>query len=240
MLAIASAEDFHAAVATSASSGKALVACFSAPWCGGCKLVAPKVAELAAQLADAADFVGVSAEELEKLCEELEVDSYPHFRVYRDGKRAGDYTSSKFDKVDSFVRGLVAPDSLPDKAEETPEEEAAKPAELEEEGNSKKRQERDEEEASDEQAAKKAKTEEEEVSEAPKEEEAAADEAAEEADKTEETVEVVEDGADAEVADDEVVNEADKEAEKNEEEAAPVDKLQESEAEPAKADAAAA
>lgn len=133
MLTIASAEDFHTAVASSASSGKALVACFSAPWCGGCKLVAPKVAELAEQLEASADFVSVSAEELEKLCEELEVDSYPHFRVYQEGKRAGDYTSSKFDKVDAFIRGFVAPETL--QQEETPEgdtaetEEAAETAE---------------------------------------------------------------------------------------------------------------
>ncbi|KAG3115971.1 hypothetical protein PI124_g7195 [Phytophthora idaei] len=165
MIAISTAEDFHSAVA--AATEKPLVACFSAPWCGGCKLVAPKVEQLAEELAETVSFAKVSAEELETLCEEVEVDSFPHFRVYKEGKILGDYTSSKFDKVDAFIRGHVAPDTV-EKTEETPEGEAAQEETAEEvpadagaeaEG-SKKRQERDEMETNDEQIAKKAKTEE--------------------------------------------------------------------------------
>ncbi|KAL3671285.1 hypothetical protein V7S43_003217 [Phytophthora oleae] len=128
MIAISSAEEYHAAVA--AATDKPLVACFSAPWCGGCKLVAPKVATLAEELAEAASFAKVSAEELETLCEEVEVDSFPHFRVYKAGKILGDYTSSKFDKVNVFIRGLVAPDTV-EKAEEAPEGEAVEETEQE-------------------------------------------------------------------------------------------------------------
>ncbi|KAG1710635.1 hypothetical protein DVH05_013359 [Phytophthora capsici] len=123
MITVSSAEEYHAAVA--AATDKTLVACFSVPWCGGCKLVAPKVATLAEELAETVSFAKVSAEELETLCEEVEVDSFPHFRVYKAGKILGDYTSSKFDKVDVFIRGLVAPNTV-GKAEEVPEGEAAK------------------------------------------------------------------------------------------------------------------
>ncbi|KAG2790783.1 hypothetical protein PC129_g14793 [Phytophthora cactorum] len=165
MIAISTAEEFHTAVA--AATEKPLVACFSAPWCGGCKLVAPKVEKLAEELAKTVSFAKVSAEELETLCEEVEVDSFPHFRVYKEGKIIGDYTSSKFDKVDAFIRGHVAPDTV-EKTEETPEGEAVQEETAEEvpahagaeaEG-SKKRQERDEMKTNDEQIAKKAKTEE--------------------------------------------------------------------------------
>ncbi|KAK1944780.1 Thioredoxin F-type [Phytophthora citrophthora] len=128
MIVISSAEDFHAAVA--AATDKPLVACFSAPWCGGCKLVAPKVATLAEELAETVSFAKVSAEELETLCEEVEVDSFPHFRVYKADKILGDYTSSKFDKVDGFIRGLVAPDTVK-KIEEAPEGQAVKETEQE-------------------------------------------------------------------------------------------------------------
>ncbi|KAI9989886.1 hypothetical protein PInf_020177 [Phytophthora infestans] len=164
MIAISTAEDFHSAVA--AATQKPLVACFSAPWCGGCKLVAPKVDKLAEELAETVSFARVSAEEHETLCEEVEVDSFPHFRVYRDGKIVGDYTSSKFDKVESFIRGHVAPDTVQE-TEETPEGEEEVSAEAATEG-SKKRQEREEEETNDEQVAKKAKTEEEASTEAEK------------------------------------------------------------------------
>ncbi|KAE9134473.1 hypothetical protein PF007_g2933 [Phytophthora fragariae] len=253
MLAIASAEDFHAAVAASASSGKTLVACFSAPWCGGCKLVAPKVAELARQLETSADFAKVSAEDLESLCEELEVDSYPHFRVYQEGKRAGDYTSSKFEKVDVFIRGFVAPETLQvEKEEETPEgdaaetertaeeaveeeeatdeaveaaEEAGEGEAVEEEGAaSKKRQERDEMEANDEHVDKKAKTEEEEAT---KEEVAAAEEAVEDAEETQETAEEEEEEEVAEAIAEEADQEEEEVAEVMAEEEAPAEKVEE-------------
>lgn len=48
MIQIESPEQFNAAVA----EGKTTVACFSAPWCGGCKLVAPHVEKLSEELSD--------------------------------------------------------------------------------------------------------------------------------------------------------------------------------------------
>ncbi|OWZ20694.1 Thioredoxin [Phytophthora megakarya] len=196
MLTIASAEDFHSAVAS--ATEKPLVACFSAPWCGGCKLVAPKVEELAEELKESVAFAKVSAEELNALCEEVEVESFPHFRVYKEGKILGDYTSSKFDKVDTFVRGLVAPETL--KSEETPEGDAKEATEKtgteKEVEGSKKRQEREEMEENDEHVAKKTKEEPKEATEetemdAPAETEKAeeAEEATENGEKVVETTE---------------------------------------------------
>lgn len=247
MIAISKAEDFHATVA--AATEKRLVACFSAPWCGGCKLVAPKVAALAEELEASATFATVSAEELETLCEEVEVDSFPHFRVYKEGKILGDYTSSKFDKVDAFIRGLVAPDTLQKTEEETPEGDAAQDTTTEEaamekedvvaegEEGSKKRQEREEMESDDGHVAKKVKTEE-----VATEETDQAVEVAEEAEKAEEVAEktetVADDAEEAETT--EVTAEV---AEKELEESAPVDKLEAIEAVEAgtaPADAAAA
>ncbi|ETM52561.1 hypothetical protein L914_03855 [Phytophthora nicotianae] len=233
MIAISSAEDFHSAVA--AATEKPLVACFSAPWCGGCKLVAPKVEKLAEELAETVSFAKVSAEELETLCEEVEVDSFPHFRVYKEGKIMGDYTSSKFDKVDAFIRGHVAPDTV-EKTEETPEGEVAeKSAEKEEvpaqaEGDaegSKKRQERDETEENDEQVAKKAKTEEE----APKEAEKAV---TEETTETTETAEKVEEAAKKET------ETAGKESTSEKDETTPTEKAETTETDAVPSDAAAA
>lgn len=36
---------------------------------------------------------------MEEFCEEVEVDSYPSFRVYKAGKILGDYCGSKAEKV---------------------------------------------------------------------------------------------------------------------------------------------
>ncbi|KAG6956493.1 hypothetical protein JG688_00011403 [Phytophthora aleatoria] len=230
MIAISTAEDFHSAVA--AATEKPLVACFSAPWCGGCKLVAPKVEKLAEELAETVSFAKVSAKELETLCEEVEVDSFPHFRVYKEGKILGDYTSSKFDKVDAFIRGHVAPDTV-EKTEETPEGEAAQEETAEETAEevpadagagaegSKKRQERDEMETNDEQIAKKAKT-----------EEVAPEEA-----ETEEATEPVEN---VEEAAKEETETAGKESTAEKDEAARTEKAEATETDAAPVDAAAA
>jgi thioredoxin 1 len=129
ILQIESAEQFRTATA----AADVAVACFSAPWCGGCKLVAPQVEALAEQLSnlvcvltrvlaewsrvllltercDAQRFVGVSADNMEPLIEELEVATFPTFRVYKSGKVLGEYTSSKFDKVEEFIRSHLATD----------------------------------------------------------------------------------------------------------------------------------
>uniref|UniRef100_A0AAV1T7N0 Thioredoxin domain-containing protein n=1 Tax=Peronospora matthiolae TaxID=2874970 RepID=A0AAV1T7N0_9STRA len=180
MIAILSAADFHAAVA--AATAKPLVVFFTSTQCSKSEDLAPKVAALADELAKSAAFVTVSAEELDTLVKELQVDSFPHFRVYKHNKIAGDSASSTLDEVDAFIRGLVAVDTLgtddassvPESAEQkTVEEEegisaTTKEKDGEEEVNgtcdaeaangSKKRQEREELESNDEHEAKKIKT----------------------------------------------------------------------------------
>ncbi|KAJ8524222.1 hypothetical protein ON010_g16896 [Phytophthora cinnamomi] len=59
---------------------------FSTPWCG-CKMVAPKVAQLTENECLAVKFLNVSTEELENFCKEIDVDTFPAFRVYKDGDR---------------------------------------------------------------------------------------------------------------------------------------------------------
>ncbi|RLN14461.1 hypothetical protein BBJ28_00007001 [Nothophytophthora sp. Chile5] len=97
---ITTPEEFNAAI----GEKKLTVVQFSAPWCGGCKMVAPKVKELMEKEFADVKFLKVSAEELEDFCEEIDVDSFPTFRVYKNGEVAADYVSSKFDKVEKFIR----------------------------------------------------------------------------------------------------------------------------------------
>lgn len=169
MLVLASSTDFHAAVA--AASAKPLVVVFTAAQCSKCEEVAPKVAALAEELATSAAFATVSAEELVK---ELQVEQFPHFRVYKHSKSAGDCSSASFDEVDAWIRDLVASDapkadetsSVPDAAEQTTgddddeeEDSATKEEQVEEAAHgSKKRQEREGSESLDDHEAKKIKT----------------------------------------------------------------------------------
>ncbi|DBA01114.1 TPA: hypothetical protein N0F65_001742 [Lagenidium giganteum] len=99
MQQIESAEEFKQTVAQE----KVTIASFSAPWCGSCRMIKPKVEKLAEELPQAT-FVKLDAEELEELVEELEVESFPHFRAYKSGQLLGEYTGSKFEKVEEFIR----------------------------------------------------------------------------------------------------------------------------------------
>uniref|UniRef100_A0AAV1T7N1 Thioredoxin n=1 Tax=Peronospora matthiolae TaxID=2874970 RepID=A0AAV1T7N1_9STRA len=99
-IAIQTPEEFHAAI----GEKQLTVVQFSAPWCGGCKMVAPKVTKLMESEFSHVKFLKVSAEELEEFCEEIDVDSFPTFRVYKNGEVAASYVSSKFEKAEEFIR----------------------------------------------------------------------------------------------------------------------------------------
>ncbi|TDH68120.1 hypothetical protein CCR75_005427 [Bremia lactucae] len=96
-------EEFDAAI----GEKQLTVVQFSAPWCGGCKMVAPKVNRLMEGDFSTVKFLKVSADGLEDFCEKIGVDSFPTFRVYKDGEVAASYVSSKFEKVEQFIRENV-------------------------------------------------------------------------------------------------------------------------------------
>ncbi|KAI9914606.1 hypothetical protein PsorP6_007867 [Peronosclerospora sorghi] len=162
MIAITSSEDFHNAL--TAATEKPLVAFFSSPLFEACERLAPKMATLADELEASAAFVVVNAEKLNSLCEELEVDVFPHFRVYKDGKILGDHSSTKFDNISAFIRELVAPDTLytyketPESTTEETTSEKESDAEAAADDGSRKRQERDDMASNDEHVVKKIKT----------------------------------------------------------------------------------
>ncbi|GLE10586.1 hypothetical protein PINS_up022784 [Pythium insidiosum] len=63
MIHVTSDEQFKTAIA---AADKFTVASFSAPWCGSCKMIKPKVEKLGEDLADKSSFLKLDAEELEE------------------------------------------------------------------------------------------------------------------------------------------------------------------------------
>lgn len=49
----------------------------------------------------------MSAAELEEFCDDIEVEGFPSFRIYKDGKQGEEYTGSKWEKVEQFIRANV-------------------------------------------------------------------------------------------------------------------------------------
>lgn len=52
-------------------------------------------------------FLEVNTNELADFCRELGVESFPHFRIYKQGKVLGDLSSCKAEAVEEFIRGHV-------------------------------------------------------------------------------------------------------------------------------------
>lgn len=62
---------------------------FSAEWCGPCKLVAPELAALSAELGEKAKIVTVDIDRSPTLARQLGVQSVPTFVVFHQGRPAG-------------------------------------------------------------------------------------------------------------------------------------------------------
>lgn len=52
-------------------------------------------------------FIKVSAADLEEFCDDIEVEGFPSFRVYKEGKLVDEYTGSKYEKVEEFIRAKI-------------------------------------------------------------------------------------------------------------------------------------
>ncbi|KAG6617532.1 putative thioredoxin [Phytophthora cinnamomi] len=77
-------EDFKAAIGEKQLTTVQL----SAPRCGGCDMVAPKVTQVTENEFLAVKFLKVTTEEPENVCEEIDVDCFPIFRVCKDVEMA--------------------------------------------------------------------------------------------------------------------------------------------------------
>ena len=64
---------------------KLVVVDFTATWCPPCMSIAPKFAQLAQKIGDAAIFVKVDVDENEETAQECEINCMPSFQFYKKG-----------------------------------------------------------------------------------------------------------------------------------------------------------
>ncbi|XP_067636319.1 thioredoxin-2-like [Eurosta solidaginis] len=72
-------EDLDKKIEEASSSGQLIVIDFFANWCGPCKIISPKLEELATQYADKAVVLKVNVDDCEDIALEYNVTSMPTF-----------------------------------------------------------------------------------------------------------------------------------------------------------------
>lgn len=83
MALVLTEENFEAEVI---NSGKAVLVDFWAEWCGPCKMIAPLIDELAAEVGDAAVVGKVEVDSAQALAAKYGVRSIPFLLFFKDGE----------------------------------------------------------------------------------------------------------------------------------------------------------
>jgi len=88
------------------TSSNKLVVMFSAPWCGPCKMIKPKVEQMASvQSSDHTQFAYVNVEEFEDTNNKYKrfVQGLPTFFVYKDGLINDSFTGANLARLQGVV-----------------------------------------------------------------------------------------------------------------------------------------
>ncbi|XP_077284164.1 thioredoxin 2 [Arctopsyche grandis] len=88
------------------AGGKLVVVDFFATWCGPCRMITPRLEELANEMADTLVVLKVDVDELEELAMKYDIKSLPTFVFFKNGNKIDEFTGANFDKLKSFVDKL--------------------------------------------------------------------------------------------------------------------------------------
>ncbi|XP_032671556.1 thioredoxin-2-like [Odontomachus brunneus] len=82
---------------------KLVVIDFFAVWCGPCKMISPKIEELAKELQDVI-FLKVDVDECEDIATEYDITSMPTFVFIRNSKVLEAFSGANYDKLKDTVQ----------------------------------------------------------------------------------------------------------------------------------------
>jgi thioredoxin 1 len=84
---------------------KLVVVDFYATWCGPCKHIAPKIAELATNTPDVV-FLKVDVDEVEELASEYNISCMPTFLFLKNGEKVEEFSGANEEKIKDLVEKL--------------------------------------------------------------------------------------------------------------------------------------
>ena len=95
---LTSVSEYHNAIKQSGL----VVLDFTAAWCGPCRMIAPKVDELAS-LYSHVHFYKIDVDEAQEVAAKADVSAMPTFHFYRDGALVGSVTGADVGKIKSHL-----------------------------------------------------------------------------------------------------------------------------------------
>lgn len=99
--------DSKAAFDESIKSGKLVVVDFYATWCGPCKVIAPKVAEMDNEF-DGVEFIKVDVDSLSEVAAEYQIRAMPTFLLFKDGQEVAKVVGANHTKLRTVVQEQMA------------------------------------------------------------------------------------------------------------------------------------
>merc|ERR1712024_121953 len=85
-----------------AAGGKLVVIDFFATWCGPCKMIAPKIEQMAGSMANVV-FLKVDVDEAEDVAQEYNISAMPTFIFLKNGAKVADLMGANADKLTELV-----------------------------------------------------------------------------------------------------------------------------------------
>ena len=92
--------------ATIANPDKLVVVDFTASWCPPCQMIAPKFAELATELGDAAVLVKVDVDENAAAAEAAGISCMPTFQFFKGGAKVHEIQGADFEGIKAKIDEL--------------------------------------------------------------------------------------------------------------------------------------
>ena len=85
------------------AGNKLVVIDFMATWCGPCKMIGPKLEELAAEMATELVVLKVDVDECEDIAVEYNVNSMPTFVFIKSGSKIEEFSGANYDKLRATI-----------------------------------------------------------------------------------------------------------------------------------------
>jgi len=85
------------------AGGKLVVVDFYATWCGPCKMIAPKLEEMAQQMMADVVFLKVDVDDCEEVATDYSISCMPTFILIKNSEKIGEFSGANAEKLKEMI-----------------------------------------------------------------------------------------------------------------------------------------